>query len=100
MSDTSSKTQVKPDATPTTPGAPTSVANTEPEDHYVSGGQVKQQRKELEKSVQEGQRKPPVDESSGLHRTGSYTGIAGGPEHTEKDPGEDSRSSVPGKTER
>lgn len=86
MSDTTDQTQVKPDSTPTTPGAPTSVTNTEPEDHYVSGGQGKQQRKELEKSVKEGQRQPPVEQSPGLHRSGSYTGTAGGPEHTERDP--------------
>jgi hypothetical protein len=82
----SDKSQVKPDDAPVTPGAPTSVEHTQPDDQYTAGGQHQDQKSVLKKSVQEGQRTPPVPESSGLHRTGSHTGTTGGPEHTESDP--------------
>jgi hypothetical protein len=80
------KSKVKPDDTPTVPGAPTSVEHTQPDDQYTTGGQQSHQKAELKKSVQEEQRNPPVDESPGLHRTGSFTGTTGGPEPTESDP--------------
>jgi hypothetical protein len=82
----SDKSQVKPDDTPVTPGAPTSVEHTQPDDQYTTRGQHQDQKSVLKKSVQEGQRTPPVAESPGLHRTGSHTGTTGGPEHTESDP--------------
>jgi hypothetical protein len=82
----SEKSQVKPDDTPVTPGAPTSVEHTQPNDQYTAGGQHQDQKSVLKKSVQEGQRTPPFAESPGLHRTGSHTGTTGGPEHTESDP--------------
>jgi hypothetical protein len=80
------KSEVKPDETTTTPGAPTSVEHTQPDDQYTAGGQHQDQKTALKKTVQEEQRRPPVPESPGLHRTGSYTGTAGGREHAESDP--------------
>ncbi len=71
------QTSVKPDQA-TTPNAPTSVEHTPPEDHYASGGQQEEQRQVLKKSVKQEQNDAPVEESAGLHRTGSYTGTAGG----------------------
>lgn len=73
------QTHVKPDSTATSPGAPTSVEHTEPQNSYTSGGQQKDQRHELKKSVQNEQRAPEENQAPGLHRTGSYTGTAGGP---------------------
>jgi hypothetical protein len=81
----SNKSHVKPDDT-TTPGAPTSVEHTQPNDHYTAGGQQQDQKSALKKSVQQEQHSPPVPQSPGLHSTGSYTGTAGGPEHAESDP--------------
>ena len=50
----SNKTEVKPEEPTTTPGAATSVEHIAPEDHYASGGQHKDQKKALKKSVDEG----------------------------------------------
>ena len=82
----SNKSEVKRDETPTTPGAPTSVEHTQPKDQYAAGGQHNDQKAALKKSVQQEQRTPAIPDSPGLHRTGSYTGTSGGPEHTESDP--------------
>jgi hypothetical protein len=81
----SDKSQVKPE-TATTPGAPTSVEHTQPNDQYTAGGQQQDQKSVLKKSVQQEQRTPAVPQSPGQHSTGSYTGTTGGPEHTEPDP--------------
>ena len=70
---------IRPDQTDTAPGAPTTVEHTPPDDQYASGGQQQEQKQELKKSVSQQQRQPPADESAGLHRTGSFTGTAGGP---------------------
>lgn len=56
------------------PAAPTSVEHTAPEDHYASAGQQHEQKQELNKSVKQQQAPPPVEESAGQHRTGSFTG--------------------------
>jgi hypothetical protein len=82
----SNKSEVKPDETTTTPGAPTSVEHTQPNDQYTAGGQHQDQKAALKNSVQQGQQTPPVPDSPGLHRTGSYTGTTGGPAQTESDP--------------
>jgi hypothetical protein len=62
--------QIRPDQTDTAPGAPTTVEHTPPEDQYTSGGQHQEQKQQ--------QHQPPVEESAGLHRTGSFTGTSGG----------------------
>lgn len=82
----SNKSHIKPDETTTTPGAPTSVQHTQPNDQYAAGGQHQDQKSVLKKSVQQEQRTSPVPQSPGVHSTGSYTGTAGGPEHSESDP--------------
>lgn len=74
----SNKTEVKPEAPSTTPGAATSVEHIAPPDHYVSGGQHEDQKKELKKSVQKGDREGHPSQSPGQHSTGSYTGTTGG----------------------
>jgi hypothetical protein len=74
----SNKTEVKPEEPTTTPSAATSVEHIAPEDHYASGGQHKDQRKALKKSVDEGQAKPPAGQNPGEHGTGSFTGTTGG----------------------
>ena len=82
----SNKSHVKPDETTNTPGAPTSVEHTQPNDHYTAGGQHQDQKSVLKKSVQQEQRTPPVPQSPGQHSTGSYTGTTGGPEDKKSDP--------------
>ncbi len=78
--------EVKPETTETHPGASMSVQNTEPEDTYLTGGQSKQQRRELEPNVKDdgnqGQR--PPEQSAGIHSTGSFTGEAVRPEDPSK----------------
>ncbi len=75
------QTPVKPDAT-RPEDASTSVQNTQPEDAYNSGGEHKQQRRELELNVQgqggQGQQHP--EKPAGIHSTGSFTGTAEKPE--------------------
>lgn len=72
------KTEVKPEKPTATPGAATSVESIAPEDHYASGGQHQDQKKELKKSVQKGEQKGDGNQSPGQHRTGSFTGTTGG----------------------
>jgi hypothetical protein len=76
--------QVKPDATPTLSGAPTSVEHTEPEEQFESGGQQQEQREALQENVAgsaaQAERHP--EEVAGQHATGSFTGTAEEP----KDP--------------
>ncbi|MGA9717263.1 MAG: hypothetical protein WBQ79_03200 [Acidobacteriaceae bacterium] len=74
----SNKTEVKPEEPMTTPGAATSVEHIAPEDHYASGGQHEEQKKELKKSAQKGENEGDANQSPGQHRTGSYTGTSGG----------------------
>ena len=68
--------EVKPDATRTSPSAPTSVEHTQPEKHFESGGQRGEQRQALEENVKgraaQAQRHP--EQPAGLHSTGSFTG--------------------------
>ena len=73
----SNKTEVKPDA-PKAPGAPTSVEQISPEEHYASGGKHQEQKEALKKSVNEKQTQPPARQSAGQHSTGSFTGTTGG----------------------
>ena len=47
-----------------------------PEDHYASGGQHQQQKKELKKSAEKGENEGDGNQSPGQHRTGSYTGTS------------------------
>jgi hypothetical protein len=72
------KTEVKPERPTATPGAATSVESTAPEDHYASGGQQEDQKKEITKSAQKGEQEGDPNQSPGQHRTGSYTGTTGG----------------------
>jgi hypothetical protein len=72
------QTEVKPEEPTTTPGAATSVEHIAPEDHYASGGQHQEQKKELKKSVQKGENEGDGNQSPGQHRTGSFTGTTGG----------------------
>jgi hypothetical protein len=72
------QTEVKPEEPTTTPGAATSVEHIAPEDHYASGGQQQEQKKELKKSVQKGENEGDGNQSPGQHRTGSFTGTTGG----------------------
>jgi hypothetical protein len=76
----SNKTEAKPEEPTTTPGAATSVEHIAPEDHYASGGQHKEQKRALKKSVDEGQPRPPAGQNPGQHSTGSFTGTTGGPQ--------------------
>lgn len=70
---------IKPEKTAATPGAPTSVEHTAPDDQYAAGGQQQDQKKALKKSAQEQQSTPPAHQNAGLHSTGSFTGTTGGP---------------------
>jgi hypothetical protein len=72
------QTEVKPEAPTATPGAATSVESIAPEDQYATGGQHQDQKQELKKSVQKGEREGDANQSPGQHRTGSYTGTTGG----------------------
>jgi hypothetical protein len=74
----SNKTEVKPEEPTSTPGAATSVEHIAPEEHYAAGGQHKEQKHELKKSVQKGEREGHPAESPGQHSTGSFTGTTGG----------------------
>ena len=71
------QTDIKPEEPTTTPGAATSVEHIAPEDHYASGGQHQEQKKELKKSVQKGENEGDGNQSPGQHRTGSFTGTSG-----------------------
>ena len=53
----------------------TSVQHSEPEDAYLTGGQRNLQRRVLGLNVEANQAQP-VDQSAGLHSTGSFTGTA------------------------
>jgi hypothetical protein len=66
--------EVKPDATRTSPGAPTSVEHTQPEEHFESGGQSTDQRQVLQENVRGGQAQRHPEQPAGLHSTGSFTG--------------------------
>ncbi len=72
------QTEIKPEEPTSTPGAATSVEHIAPEDHYASGGQHQEQKKELRKSVQKGENQGDANQSPGQHRTGSFTGTSGG----------------------
>jgi hypothetical protein len=72
------KTEVKPEEPSATAGAATSVEHIAPENQVASGGQHKEQKKELKKSVQKGDREGHSVQSPGQHSTGSYTGTTGG----------------------
>lgn len=76
----SNKTEAKPEEPTSTPGAATSVEHIAPVDHYASGGQHQEQKDELRKSVQKGERGGDGGQSPGQHSTGSFTGTTGGPE--------------------
>ena len=71
------QTDIKPEEPTSTPGAATSVEHIAPEDHYASGGQHQEQKKELKKSVQKGENEGDGNQSPGQHRTGSFTGTSG-----------------------
>lgn len=77
---------VKPDATSTHPGAPTSVEHTEPEKHFESGGQRKHQERALEENVKgdAGQAQPHPEQVAAQHATGSFTGTSEEPEDPSK----------------
>ena len=81
---TDKQTRIKPEATESTPGASTSVEHTAPEDHYTSGGQQKEQKEVLKKSVKDEQAQPMPDQSAGVHSTGSHTGTSGGADKARK----------------
>ena len=72
------ETEVKPEEPSATPGAATSVEHIAPENQFASGGQHQEQKKELKKSVQKGERERHPVQSPGQHSTGSYTGTTGG----------------------
>jgi hypothetical protein len=72
------KTEVKPERPSATPGAATSVEPIAPPDQYASGGQHKEQKEQLKKTVQKGEHEGHPAQSPGQHRTGSYTGTTGG----------------------
>lgn len=72
------KTEVKPEEPSAVPGAATSVEHIAPEDHYASGGQHEEQKDQLKKSVQKGEREGHPAQPAGQHSTGSYTGTTGG----------------------
>ncbi len=82
---TDKQTEIKPEEPTTTPGAATSVEHIAPEDQYASGGQHKDQKQALKKSVNEEQGKPAPDQNAGVHSTGSFTGSTGGPERKPSD---------------
>ncbi len=76
---------VKPHAT--VPNAsPAGVQSADTGSSYQQGGRSEAQRSELEKNVADGQRHRPVEQSPGLHSTGSFTGVANGEtgEHPER----------------
>lgn len=80
-SNSDDKSSVKPEQAKPKDAA-TSVQNTEPGDAYESGGEQKQQRRDLDLNVQGegGQAQQHPDKPAGIHSTGSFTGTAEKPE--------------------
>ena len=78
---------MKPNQT-TPETSPTTVQNSEPEDAYLTGGQRNLQRRVLGLNVDNrgegGKSQRPVDQSPGLHSTGSFSGV--GNEETTAEP--------------
>lgn len=72
------KTEVKPEKPTAIAGAATSVESIAPADQYATGGQHQDQKEELKKSAQKGEREGDGNQSPGQHRTGSYIGTSGG----------------------